>query len=234
MMMMSSSSSSTSSSVKKNMIGDGRRRRQMNDDDVVVEDHANGTDGKVVAAASAAAARGAERVAVQDGDASVVIDSSIYKEDDGLGEDTNNDGTLKKQFAAAGDHRSVVDEKKVRPSLSYARTIFTAGGNTSQHHQAAATKHHRRRAFIRKKNWTLSYLLWAILSFILMIPILEASLGEVRRRIVTLHILRFNNARYYPRWRHGFRGVGGAGGGGGAMLSSTAASSGRTRNVHNL
>lgn len=226
MMMMSSSSSS----VKKNMIG-GDRRRQMNDDDVVVEGPANGANGKVVAAA---AVFGAERVAVvQDGHTSI-IDSSISV-DDGLGEDTNNDGTLKRQFAAAGDdHRSVVDEKKVRPSLSYARTILTTTSGNNSQHQAAATKHHRRQAILRKKNWTLSNLLWAILSFILMIPILEASLGEVRRRIVTLHILRFNNARYYPRWRHGFRGVGGAGGGGGAMLSSTAASSGRTRNVHNL
>ena len=232
MMMMSSSSSS--SIVKNNMIGGDRRRRQMNDDDVLVKDHANGANGKVVAAA---AVFGAERVAVvQDGHTSI-IDSSISV-DDGLGEDTNNDGTLKRQFAAAGDdHRSVVDEKKVRPSLSYARTILTAttSGNNSQHQAAATKHHHRRQAILRKKNWTLSNLLWAILSFILMIPILEASLGEVRRRIVALHILRPNNARYYPRWRqHGFRGVGGAGGGGGAMLSSTAASSGRTRNVHNL
>jgi hypothetical protein len=114
-----------------------------------------------------------------------------------------------------------VEEKKFRPSLSYARTIL------SNPHQAAA-RGRQRKAILRKKKWTLSNTLWAILSFILMIPILEASLGELRRRIVALNLLRPNSTiltvGYYQRWRHAFRG--------GERGGST--NSGRRNNVHNL
>lgn len=119
-------------------------------------------------------------------------------------------------------------KKKLKPSLSYARSILI-----SRNAPKAAAPARRRKATLTRKKWTLSYILWSILSFILMIPVMEAFMGEIRRRIVTLHIFRPNNnvyARNYPRWRHVVRG--GWGGGGTVITSSTIA--GRVRNVHNL
>lgn len=129
-------------------------------------------------------------------------------------------------------HQQGVDasrNKKLKPSLSYARSIFINRNAP----KATASARRRKTTLTTKKKWSLSNILWAILSFILMIPIMEASIGEIRRRVVTLYIFRPNNnvyARYYPRWRQLFRG--GWGGGGTVITSATFA--GRVRNVHNL
>ncbi len=174
-----------------------------------------------------AAAAAAERM---DGDKVVVLldDAAVDSSEDVVGSesDENHDGALpllgQKQQLHQGEY--AIRDKKFRPSLSYARSSLTSRNV----HKAAAA--HGRRVILTKKKWTLSNILWVIFSFILMIPILEASVGEMRRRTAALHMPRLNNNafRFRQRWRTAFRGSGG-----GTVMTSTT-NSGRVRNVHNL
>jgi hypothetical protein len=192
----------------------GKSNGNGNDDGIAKKLMLLGDDGNVVAADAAA-----DDVAAADLSASE-DDVSVNEEHDGiLPPLVGQQQELQQEGDVLTDPS--VEEKKFRPSLSYARTVL------SNPHQAAA-RGRQRRAIIRKKKWTLTNILWAILSFILMIPILEASMGELRRRIVALNLLRANHTilqvRYYQRWRHAFRG--------GERGGST--NSGRRNNVHNL
>lgn len=158
--------------------------------------------------------------------------AAVAGKDDSEAIDSSEDGNDGILLPPLFKHQQGVDasgNKKWKPSLSYARSILISRNAP----KAAAPARRRKATLTKKKKWTLSYILWSILSFILMIPIVEAFMGEIRRRIVTLHIFRPNNnvyAMYYPRWRHVFRG--GWGGGGTVITSATIA--GRVRNVHNL
>ncbi len=170
----------------------------------------------------------------RDGDKVVVMlldDAVVDSSEDivvGSEGDENHDGALllplmgQKQQLHQGDNS--IRDKKLRPSLSYARSILASRNE----HKAAAAR--RRKVILTKKKWTLSNIIWVILSIILMIPVLEASMGEIRRRIVGIHIIpRLNNSvRFRQRWRTAFRG------GGGGTVTTSATTSGRVRNVHNL
>ena len=134
---------------------------------------------------------------------------------------------LQQRTAAEEDSVISINSKRQqqvrqRPYLSHARSLSSDMSHSAYHHRhRRATSHHPNHG--RRKEWTMSKVIWMLIWMGFALPIVEAAMHEARRR---LNVRYFWNARRVVGWRRGrtapFRS-------GGAPNIS-----GRVPNVHDL